>query len=172
MRSILLLFILIGLFAACEKPEEPADPNRPQEMVIGEDPPVQISELIFQKSSFSNQGTLFILGEGLNYIMDQFSIQGTGDYIQLNIFVDAGNDIDGGIYRFNQFFGDPFTINFGQLAEDYNWGSCFCTNITDIIMEVHPQDLENLYELDIIGRNSQDRIFKAYYNGEIKLQLF
>jgi hypothetical protein len=160
------------MFMACEKPEAPEDPNRPQKLEIGDDKVLDISQIFLQKSSFGNQGSLFILGEGLNYNKEAFSIEGTGDYIQLNVIVTFGNDLEGGIYRFSQFFGDPFTINFGQVAENYSWGSCLCTNVTDAIMEVNPLETENFYEIDLIGRNAQDKVFKTYFKGEILIQLF
>lgn len=172
MRSIFFFLLVIGIFSSCEKNDPMDDPNRPIQMEIGENKIINISEIIFQKSSFGNQGTLYILGEGLNYAKENFTIEGMGDFIQLNLIVNPGNNIDGGIYRFNQLFGEPFSINFGQLAEEYNWGNCQCTNVTDIIMEVNPLELEDSYEFDIIGRNNQDKIFKVYYKGDVFVQLF
>lgn len=172
MRFLYFFIVLVALFTSCEETDPLEDPNRPQKMEIGDTKITDIQELIFQKSSFSNQGALFILSEGLNYNKDAFNIEGIGDYIQLNITVSVGNQIEGGMYRFSQFFGDPFSINFGQIAEDYNWGGCLCTNVTDVIMEVHPLQIENFYEIEIIGRNNQDKVFKVYYKGEVQLQLF
>jgi hypothetical protein len=173
MKKISLLGILFLLFlSACEKEKNPIDPNRPQVIEIGDDKIKNISELVFQKSSFSNSGVLFILGEGLNYNKDLFSIEGEGDYLQINITIEPGNQITSGLYRFSQNFGLPKTINFGQLAEDYIQGNCFCTNLTDALMEVNELEGENHYLIDLIGKNNFGTEIRAYYNGAVTLQIF
>lgn len=165
----LLFFFVIS---ACEKPIEEIDLDRPQIMEIGDSKVVNVSDVVFQKNAFSNFGTLFILSEGLNYNKELFFIEGQGDYIQLNLSTSLGAHLDSGVYRFNQFFGDPFTITFGQLAENYNNGGCNCSSIVDVIMEINATDGDDHFTIDFISKSQLGFEINGYYNGQVTYSIF